>query len=154
MENIESIDFSITTNRSNKKTCSNCRSADHTILKCPLKPCRHCGEMGHIYATCPTKKEEDRKRKRTANQTEEQNQMQRERHLAANQTEGQNQMHRQRNRLENMPEERAETQRERHRLENMPEEHRDVVLVALPVSTPNLPVSVWYLFGKIETYQL
>ena len=32
--------------------------------------------------------------------------------------------------------------------------HRDVVLVALPVSTPNLPVSVWYLFGKIETYQL
>ncbi len=50
------IDFSIT-NRS-KKTCSLCKSAEHTIALYPLKHCGYCKQNGHISSSCPTKKEE------------------------------------------------------------------------------------------------
>ena len=57
------IDFSAT-NRSRKKTCSKCKSADHILPSCPLNPCGHCKLPGHISSSCPIKKQESYARKR------------------------------------------------------------------------------------------
>ena len=48
------IDFSAT-NRSRKKTCSKCKSADHILPSCPLNPCGHCKLPGHISSSWNTR---------------------------------------------------------------------------------------------------
>ena len=103
MDNIQfgDIDFSAT-NRSKKKNCSKCKSAEHTIVSCPLNPCGHCKILGHISASCPIKKQESQARKRVRNMSSEQIERQRENDLA-----------------ENMSPEQVEQQRERHLVENM-----------------------------------
>ena len=46
MDNMDfaNIDFSIT--KKSKKTCSLCKSAEHTIALCPLKSCGYCKQNG------------------------------------------------------------------------------------------------------------
>jgi len=76
MDNIQfgNIDFSVT-NRS-RKTCSKCKSAEHTIQSCPLNPCGYCKNVGHISSSCPIKKQESQERsqarKRIRNMSPEQ----------------------------------------------------------------------------------
>ena len=71
MDNMDfaNIDFSIT--KKSKKTCSLCKSAEHTITLCPLKPCCCCKQIGHISLSCPTKKEKILARKRSRKMTSE-----------------------------------------------------------------------------------
>ena len=71
MDNMDfaNIDFSIT--KKSKKTCSLCKSAEHTITLCPLQPCNHCKQIGHISLSCPTKREEILARKRSRKMTSE-----------------------------------------------------------------------------------
>ena len=107
MDNIQfgDIDFSAT-NRSRKKTCSKCKSAEHTIVSCPLNPCGHCKILGHISSSCPIKKQESYARKRL-------------RQLADNMSLEQVEQHNVRNRRESMNPIQIQRQRENDLAENM-----------------------------------
>ena len=107
MDNIQfgDIDFSAT-NRSKKKTCSKCKSAEHTIVSCPLNPCGHCKILGHISSSCPIKKQESYARKRL-------------RQVADNMSPEQVEQHNARNRIEAMNAYQIQRQQESHLAENM-----------------------------------
>ena len=85
MDNIDFQDFDFSsTNRSRIKTCSKCKSAEHTITKCPMNPCGYCKLPGHISSSCLVKKQDIQARKRIRNMSPEQVEQQRVRHLVEN----------------------------------------------------------------------
>ena len=103
--NFAEIDFSAS-NRSRNKTCSKCKSAEHSITTCPLNPCGHCKLPGHTSSSCPIKKQEIQARKRR-------------RHLAENMSPEQVEQHNARNRRESINPIQIQRQRENHLAENM-----------------------------------
>ena len=85
MDNIDFQDFDFSsTNRSRIKTCSKCKSAEHTITKCPMNSCGYCKISGHISSSCLVKKQDIQARKRIRNMSPEQILRQQENHLAGN----------------------------------------------------------------------
>ena len=131
MDNIDFQDFDFSsTNRSRIKTCSKCKSAEHTITKCPMNPCGYCKLPGHISSSCLVKKQDIQALKRIRNMSPEKILRQRENDLAENLSAEQVEQQRIRHLAVNLSLEQIQRHRENNVADNMsPEEQVELVIV-------------------------